>query len=586
MKLKIISVICIIAMLSSVLAAVVFADGEKKDEKSVQQIVYDFLTEELELCPAAAAGIMGNVMIECGFDPDLEVIDTNNKPSYGLMMWNGSRYESLKVWCAENGYKKSDPEGQLGWLKWELNNTEKKAYRLMKEIPNTIEGAARAAILWASDFERCTRTSYGLRVYYALNNYWQKYAGGTVSNTPGIYGYYYNVPDNIKYGEPLTLYGAVVSYSSELKSITAGVYTEDGELITGKTITASNLAGNIGVIDRYVVLNKVPRGSYYYTITAVNASGEYIVERHSFTVSDEPTSSTLVPESEGGVICALGATCPELAYKDMLPATHWAHDSVDFVLKNGYFLGNGNGYFLPATDMNRAMAVTVLHRIADSMGLITENSEGTEKAEGVSESADTPDITFTHGTTGTEPVPTPIGESDGEHDVQSHADEECTCTCTCDACSAESEPDEGDTSDTSSETLDVGEDPLEILFTDVEEGSWYESHVIWAAENGIVQGKSEGIFDPYGTLSRSELATLMYRFAEKCGIADGFTNSLEGFADGESVADWERDGLSFAVSAGLIGGIPRGDELYLDGASLATREQVAAILYRFVELVK
>ena len=58
MKRKIISVICIIAMLSSALAAVVFGEDEKKAEKSVQQTVYDFLTKELELCPAAAAGIM------------------------------------------------------------------------------------------------------------------------------------------------------------------------------------------------------------------------------------------------------------------------------------------------------------------------------------------------------------------------------------------------------------------------------------------------------------------------------------------------------------------------------------------------
>ncbi|MBR5448249.1 MAG: S-layer homology domain-containing protein, partial [Clostridia bacterium] len=533
------------------------------------QTVYDFLIEELELCPAAAAGIMGNVMIECGFDPDLEVIDTNNKPSYGLMMWNGSRYESLKEWCAENGYKKSDPEGQLGWLKWELNNTEKASYKAMKEIPNTIEGAARAAILWASEFERCTRTSYGLRVYYALNNYWQKYAGGTVSNTPGIYGYYYNVPDNIKYGEPLTLYGAVVSYSSELKSITAGVYTESGELVTGKTISASNLAGNIGVIDRYVVLNKVPRGSYYYTITAVNASGEYIVERHSFTVSDEPTTATLVPESEGGVICANGAACPQLSYKDMLPATHWAHDSVDFVLKNGYFLGNGNGYFLPTTDMSRAMAVTVLHRIAESV----------EASAADVEVADSEDVSSVES--GSEVTPA----SDTDHEIDIHADEDCTCTCTCSTCSTASGSDKDSTSSSTGST-GTEDEPKEAPFIDVEAGSWYEEHVTWAHENGIVQGKSEGIFDPNGTVSRSELATLMYRLAEHLGLSTEYTDTTASFADGATLADWERDGLVFAVSAGLIGGIPHGDELYLDGASFATREQVSAILYRFVKLGK
>ncbi|MBR5446813.1 MAG: S-layer homology domain-containing protein, partial [Clostridia bacterium] len=338
-------------------------------------------------------------------------------------------------------------------------------------------------------------------------------------------------------------------------------------------ISASNLAGNIGVIDRYVVLNKVPRGSYYYTITAVNASGEYIVERHSFTVSDEPTTSTLVPESEGGVICENGAVCPQLSYKDMLPATHWAHDSVDFVLKNGYFLGNGNGYFLPTTDMSRAMAVTVLHRIAESAtaSLTDEDS----------------------------------------HELQLHEEDECTCTCTCDACTS-GKPEEstggtstsgGDhfepvgsgfsdnlqvsTGESGSSSADGADDePEEVFFTDVEAGSWYEEHVTWAHENGIVQGKSEGIFDPNGTVSRSELATLMYRLAEHLGLSTEYTDTTASFADGATLADWERDGLAFAVSAGLIGGSPRGDELYLDGVSFATREQVSAILYRFVSLGK
>ena len=77
-----------------------------EEQASVQRIVYDFLTGDLALCPAAAAGIMGNVMIECGFDPDIEHMDTNDKLSYGLMMWNGPRYEALKKWCEEKGYKK------------------------------------------------------------------------------------------------------------------------------------------------------------------------------------------------------------------------------------------------------------------------------------------------------------------------------------------------------------------------------------------------------------------------------------------------------------------------------------------------
>ena len=49
-------------------------ETEPKSEKT-QDVVYRFLTEELKLTPAAAAGIMGNIMIECSFIP---VYSSNN----------------------------------------------------------------------------------------------------------------------------------------------------------------------------------------------------------------------------------------------------------------------------------------------------------------------------------------------------------------------------------------------------------------------------------------------------------------------------------------------------------------------------
>lgn len=579
------------------------AGGEDplEEPRSVQSIVYNFLTEELSLSPAVAAGIMGNVMIECGFDPDLEVIDTNDKPSYGLMMWNGPRYEALKKYCKENGFEKSDPEGQLRYLKWELENTEKAVMRKLSEIPNTIEGAVRATILWASDFERCTKTSYGLRVFYTLNNYWQKYAGGTVSDTQGIYGYYYNAPDNIKYGTPLTLYGVVVSYSSSLKSVTAGVYTDDGELLTGKTISASNLAGNIGVIDRYIVFNKLPRGSYYYTITAVNEAGEYIVERRSFTVSDDPTASTLIPESEGGVICELGISCPSLSYKDMLPAKHWAHSGVDFVSSRGYFKGDSNGYFSPKTDMNRAMAVTVLNRIADWYGIelmpIDQPGDGSDMSSDGTGGTDEPSTPPADGeTSDTESDLTSSSSdsstSDTNEDIPTEAVTSSDLNAATGTAGNTSDTSEGkhnggatDSTDPSESTGENQEIPLELPFTDIEDGRWYTKSVLWAAEYGIVKGKGEGTFDPGGTLSRGELATVMFRFATSIGLDTTGRADLAVFADGDTVPRWAQDGISWAVDAKLINGASVNGVVSVDYASPATREQVATIITRLASII-
>lgn len=557
--------------------------AEKPTPEKVQDIVYRFLTEELELTPAAAAGIMGNVMIECTFDPTALAIDTNGLYSFGLMMWNGPRFEALKEWCADNGYEHTDPRGQLGYLKWELLNTEKSAYATMKSIPNTIEGACKAAILWASEFERCTRTSFGLRIFYALNLYWPEYAGGTVSDTHGIYGYYYNVPENIEYGKALTLYGAVVSFSSNLKSITAGVYTEDGELVTGRSVERDALVGNIGVLDSYIVFNKLPRGSYYYTITAVNEAGEYIVERHAFTVSDEETGDTLIKENSGYVKCGFGAYCPGHVFSDMPAHTNWAHSGIDYVVDAGLFEGKPGGLFAPKENMSRAMFVTVLCRLCEMYGIFSTAGDAAE--ESGSSSFEDSDSMIDSIATFPPTVSTQASETD---EPSAPSESEIT-----------DEPEVAPSTDNvtgdvpvptvptgSIEAPDAPVDTFDYYFKDVPRGKWFTDAVYKAAATGLVLGKSADTFAPNEALTRAQLATLMYRFAAACGVDTSYTAELDSFADGASVPAWAKDAVSWAVAAGLITGTKDNGILLLDPMGHATRAQVSAIVQRFVVLIE
>lgn len=560
LKIKLIAALCALSMLSGIAlsgaelaASEIVPDTDKQyaatsnsaSAEKVQDVVYQYLTEELELTPAAAAGIMGNIMIECTFDPTALAMDTNGLYSFGLMMWNGPRFEALKKWCSENGYEKEDPLGQLGYLKWELLNTEKAAYAAMKDIPNTIEGACQAAILWASEFERCTRTSYGLRIYYALNLYWPKYAGGTVSDNLGIYGYYYNVPENIQYGKPLTLFGAVVSFSSNIKSITVGVFTEDGQLVTGRTIDHNSLVGNIGVLDNYIIFNKVPKGKYYYTITAVNEAGEYIVERHPFTVSDEPTTHTLIKETVGYAACGFGANCPGHVFSDMPPASNWAHGSIDYVVNAGLFEGHPGGLFAPDESMSRAMFVTVLCRLGDMFDIL-----------------DRPEIS----------------ENTDNNDTAAASSDES-------ASSAENETEQSQDESTSDA---AGEDPAEnpFFFQDVPDGKWYTQSVYRAAAAQLVLGKSADTFAPNEPVTRAELAIFMYRFAQLFSADTTLEADFTGFADSDAVPSWASREMSWAVAAGLINGSKSGDALYLAPAEYATRAQVAAIIQRFVIFIQ
>ena len=48
-------------------------------------------------------------------------------------------------------------------------------------------------------------------------------------------------------------------------------------------------------------------------------------------------------------------------------------------------------------------------------------------------------------------------------------------------------------------------------FTDVPKGSYYETAVLWAVENGITKGTSDTTFSPDATCSRAQIVTFLWR---------------------------------------------------------------------------
>ena len=98
----------------------------------------------------------------------------------------------------------------------------------------------------------------------------------------------------------------------------------------------------------------------------------------------------------------------------------------------------------------------------------------------------------------------------------------------------------------------------------------YESAREWAMNAGITDGTN-----PDGEITREQVVTILWRYAGK-PKADG---DLSRFSDAESVSDYAREAMAWAVEKGII--------LGNDGALLpqgsASRAQVAAILQRYVE---
>ena len=120
----------------------------------------------------------------------------------------------------------------------------------------------------------------------------------------------------------------------------------------------------------------------------------------------------------------------------------------------------------------------------------------------------------------------------------------------------------------------------DVGFTDVAPGLWYTNAVTWAAEKGIVNGISATEFAPSGDLSREQLATVLYRYAEGMGYDVSASADLSGFPDADQIQSYATQALSWAVAEGLLQGF-EDDTLRPQGN--ATRAQIATILMRFCE---
>ena len=116
---------------------------------------------------------------------------------------------------------------------------------------------------------------------------------------------------------------------------------------------------------------------------------------------------------------------------------------------------------------------------------------------------------------------------------------------------------------------------LQHPFTDVAEDTWYTDAVLWAYNEGIVKGMDETTFAPNASITREQIATIFYRYAEGAPVEE---DVLADFADAADVSDWAAEAMNWAVSTGLIQGMEDGT---LVPKGNATRVQIAAILMRY-----
>ena len=116
--------------------------------------------------------------------------------------------------------------------------------------------------------------------------------------------------------------------------------------------------------------------------------------------------------------------------------------------------------------------------------------------------------------------------------------------------------------------------PTGLPFTDVQAGAWYADAVKYVFDQGLMSGMSAQEFGPDGQVTRGQVVTILWR------LAGSPTVSGKAFPD-VSASAWYADAVAWASANGVVSGYENGG---FGPGDPVTREQLAAILYRYAQL--
>ncbi|WP_169337768.1 CAP domain-containing protein [Pseudoclavibacter soli] len=117
--------------------------------------------------------------------------------------------------------------------------------------------------------------------------------------------------------------------------------------------------------------------------------------------------------------------------------------------------------------------------------------------------------------------------------------------------------------------------PASSPFNDVDEGNEHYAAIVWAYNQGIVKGWSDGGFHPSASVQRDAVASFLQRYASMQGVDTSAGSSS--FADVEA-SNEHASSIAWLASTGITTGWPDGT---YRPYQLITRDAIAAFLYRY-----
>lgn len=206
--------------------------------------------------------------------------------------------------------------------------------------------------------------------------------------------------------------------------------------------------------------------------------------KYTFTM---PGSSVTVKTTFVSQSCDGGVNCPSRAFSD-LDTSKWYHEAVDYVLQNGLMIGYDSGLFGPNDPISRAQFTQILY-----------NKEGKPAVTGGSTFTDVvPSAWYAPAVTWAATQNVVAGYGNGRFGPNDPITREQLAVMLWQYA--------GSTAATEKE----------LHFTDIDEVSgWALESLRWAVEQGIMQGKGNGILDPRGKATRAEVASMIMKYLSK-----------------------------------------------------------------------
>lgn len=217
--------------------------------KDNEETTFNFCRQVLGLNVAGAVGVITNIAKESNFKTGAL---GDGGTSFGICQWHAGRYTNLKNWCSSNGKDYKAIDGQLWFMKYELEHSYSAVLQYIRSVPNTAAGAHDAAARWCLKYEipADTAATAEKRGAIARDTYWPKYSGtGSTGTKPaatpstpakkvaaaekfdrslaGTYIVTPNIGANIRLG-PSTAHGIIKAVSKGTKVSNYGYYSIRG----------------------------------------------------------------------------------------------------------------------------------------------------------------------------------------------------------------------------------------------------------------------------------------------------------------------------------------------------------------------